>query len=147
MSTYFPSGKNLEAQRAWYLVDARGCTVGRLASRIATILMGKNKPSYTPFLDVGDHVIVINAAEVRFTGNKWDEKLYRRHSGYPGGLKETSARKLLATHPERIIEYAVRRMLPKTKLGEKMFKKLKVYAGSEHPHQAQKPQPLSWQTR
>ncbi len=147
MSTYFPSGKDLESQRKWYLVDAQGLTVGRLASRIAPILMGKNKPSYTPFLDVGDHVVIVNAAEVKFTGNKWDEKLYRRHSGYPGGLKEISARKVLATYPERIIEMAVKRMLPKTKMGEKMFKKLKVYAGSEHPHQAQQPEPLKIETR
>lgn len=147
MSTYFPTGKKVESQRKWYVVDAQGMTVGRLASRIAPILMGKHKPSYTPFLDLGDHVIVINAAQVKFTGNKWNEKLYRRHSGYPGGLKEITARKLLATHPERIIELAVKRMLPKTKLGEKMFKKLKVYAGPDHPHQAQKPQALTMNSR
>lgn len=147
MSTYFPTGKNFESHRKWYLVDAQGMTVGRLASRIAPILMGKNKPSYTPFLDLGDHVIVINAAQVNFTGNKWDEKLYRRHSGYPGGLKEITARKMLAKHPERVVELAVKRMLPKTRLGEKMFKKLKVYAGPEHPHQAQMPQVLQFETR
>ncbi|RMG51384.1 MAG: 50S ribosomal protein L13 [Acidobacteria bacterium] len=142
MSTYFPTGKNLESQRKWYLVDAEGLTVGRLASRIAPILMGKNKPTYTPFLDMGDHVIVINAAKVKFTGRKWKAKYYRHHSGYPGGLKEFTAEQILQKHPERLIELAVRRMLPKTKLGRKMFKKLKVYAGSEHPHQAQKPEPL-----
>jgi large subunit ribosomal protein L13 len=147
MSTYFPSGKNLESQRDWYLVDAQGLTVGRLASRIAPILMGKNKPSYTPFLDTGDHVIIVNADQVKFTGNKLDDKLYRRHSGYPGGFKEITARKMLAKHPERIVELAVKRMLPKTKLGEKMFKKLKVYAGGEHPHQAQTPKSLKLETR
>jgi large subunit ribosomal protein L13 len=109
--------------------------------------MGKNKPSYTPFLDLGDHVIIVNATQIKLTGNKWDAKVYRRHSGYPGGLKEVRAQKLLATHPERIIELAVRRMLPKTKMGEKMFKKLKVYAGSEHPHQAQVPKPLKLETK
>lgn len=147
MSTYFPSGKNLESQRKWYLIDAQGLTLGRLASRVAPILMGKNKPSYTPFLDLGDHVIIVNATQIKLTGNKWDAKVYRRHSGYPGGLKEVRAQKLLATHPERIIELAVRRMLPKTKMGEKMFKKLKVYAGSEHPHQAQVPKPLKLETK
>lgn len=147
MSTYFPRGKNLESQRKWYLVDAKGLTVGRLASRIAPVLMGKNKPRYTPFLDTGDHVIVINAGGVEFKGNKWDQKLYRRHSGYPGGLKETTALQMRAKHPERIIELAVKRMLPKNKLGRKMFKKLRVYAGSEHPHQAQKPEQLKFEMR
>ena len=147
MSTYFPSGKNLESQRNWYLVDAQGMTVGRLASRIAPILMGKNKPSYTPFLDVGDHVVIINAAQINLTGNKLDAKVYYSHSGYPGGLKEITARKLLAKHPERILELAVRRMLPKTKIGEQMFKKLRVYAGSDHPHQAQMPKSLTFETK
>jgi len=147
MKTYFPSGINLESQRKWYLVDAKGQTVGRLASHIAPILMGKHKPNYTPFLDLGDHVIVINANQVKFTGNKWDEKVYRWHSGYPGGLKETPARVMLAKHPERIVAWAIKGMLPKTTLGRKMGKKLKVYAGSEHPHQAQRPEPLTIKTR
>lgn len=143
MQTYVPSGKNLEQSRRWYLVDASGLTVGRLATRVATMLMGKNKPQYTPFLDVGDHVVIVNAEKVVLTGNKWKEKVYRRHSGYPGGLKEISAEKQLQTHPERILEAAVRGMLPKTKLGRKMVKKLKVYVGSDHPHAAQQPERLS----
>jgi large subunit ribosomal protein L13 len=147
MSTYFPSGRDLESQRKWYLVDAKGLAVGRLASQVAPILMGKHKPSFTPFLDLGDHVIVINAQQVEFTGNKWQAKQYRWHSGYPGGLKETSAQAMLKKHPERIIEWAIKGMLPKTKLGRKMGKKLKVYAGSEHPHEAQQPEALSITTR
>jgi len=140
MSTFFPSAKAIE--RKWYVVDAKGQILGRLASRVATVLMGKHKPEYTPFLDTGDHVIVINAAQVRLTGKKEDEKVYRWHSGYPGGLKEITARKLRARHPERLVEWAVWGMLPKTKLGKQMFRKLKVYAGDQHPHQAQKPEPL-----
>jgi large subunit ribosomal protein L13 len=147
MSTYFPSGENLESQRKWFLVDASGLTVGRLASRVAPLLMGKHKPNYTPFLDLGDHVVVINAEQVKFTGSKWKEKMYRWHSGYPGGLKETSAETLLAKHPERIVAWAIKGMLPKTKLGRKMGKKLKVYVGGEHPHQAQQPEPFSITTR
>lgn len=143
MSTFVPSGKNLEKDyRKWYLIDATGKTVGRLATRAATVLMGKNKPVYTPYLDVGDHVVIVNAEKVVFTGRKWQDKMYRRHSGFPGGLKETSAQKLLAEHPERVLETAIRGMLPKTKLGRAMGKKLKVYVGSQHPHQAQQPEPL-----
>jgi large subunit ribosomal protein L13 len=117
-------------------------TVGRLASEVARILMGKHKPTYTPFLDTGDHVIVINASKVIFKGDKLDAKFYRRHTGFPGGLKEISARDLLAKNPARLLELAIRGMLPKTKLGRAMGSKLKVYAGAEHPHGAQKPAPL-----
>ncbi len=144
MRTFVPSGKNLEANRKWRLVDAEGKTVGRLASQIATILMGKSKPSYTPYIDVGDHVVVVNAEKVVLTGTKWQDKVYRRHTGYPGGLKEISAQKQLQQHPERIIESAVRGMLPKTKMGRHMGKKLKVYSGSDHPHKAQQPEPLTF---
>lgn len=144
MKTFVPSGKNLEKQRKWYLVDATGMTVGRLASRVAPLLMGKHKPTYTPFLDLGDHVIVINAANVVLTGQKGRQKVYRWHSGYPGGLKETTARQLMAKHPERVVELAIKGMLPKTRLGKKMARKLKVYAGPEHPHQAQQPEILTF---
>jgi len=139
MSTYFPSGKGLESGRQWHVVDAEGLTVGRLATEVAHMLMGKHKPTYTPFLDTGDHVIVINAAKVVFKGNKTNDKLYRHHTGFPGGLKTVSARDVLAKHPERVVESAIKGMLPKTKLGRAMASKLKVYAGAEHPHGAQKP--------
>jgi large subunit ribosomal protein L13 len=142
MQTFVPSGKNLELGRRWFIIDASGKTVGRLASEAARILMGKNKPAYTPYLDMGDHVIIVNAEKVVFTGNKWQDKVYYRHTGYPGGLKGVTAQKQRDRHPERILESAVRGMLPKTKLGNKMVKKLKVYAGSDHPHQAQQPEPL-----
>ncbi|MCI0337848.1 MAG: 50S ribosomal protein L13 [Acidobacteria bacterium] len=143
MSTYFPSGKNLEQFRQWHVIDATGMTVGRLASEVAHILMGKHKPSYTTFLDMGDHVIVINASKIVFKGNKTDEKFYRHHTGWPGGLKEISARELLAKNPVRLVELAIKGMLPKTKLGRAMGSKLKVYAGADHPHGAQKPLPLA----
>jgi large subunit ribosomal protein L13 len=143
MSTYFPSGKGLEQHRQWHIVDADGMTVGRLASEVAQILMGKRKPTYTPFLDTGDHVIIINASKVILKGNKLDDKFYRRHSGFPGGLKEISARDLLAKKPVRLVELAIKGMLPKTKMGRAMISKLKVYAGAEHPHGAQKPAPLA----
>ena len=142
MQTFVPSGKNLEQTRRWYVIDASGKTVGRLATQAARLLMGKNKPTYTTFLDVGDHVVIINAEKVVFTGNKLQKKVYRRHTGWPGGLKEITAQKQLQRHPERILESAVLGMLPKTKLGRKMGKKLKVYAGAEHPHKAQQPQAL-----
>jgi large subunit ribosomal protein L13 len=142
MATYFPSGKGLEQHRQWHVVNADGMTVGRLASEVARILMGKHKPAYTPFLDTGDHVIIINASKVVFKGDKLDAKFYRRHSGWPGGLKEISARDLLAKNPSRLVELAIKGMLPKTKLGRAMGGKLKVYAGAEHPHGAQKPAPL-----
>jgi large subunit ribosomal protein L13 len=140
MSTYVPSGKNLEQTRKWLIIDANGQTVGRLATEAARILMGKNKPTYTPYIDVGDHVIVINAEKVVFTGNKWQDKVYRHHTGWPGGLKEITAQKQLQQHPTRILELAIRGMLPKNKLGRKMGKKLKVYVGTDHPHQAQQPE-------
>lgn len=142
MQTYIPSGKNLEQDRKWYVIDADGKTVGRLATEAARVLMGKNKPSYTPFIDVGDHVVVINAEKVVFTGNKWQDKVYRHHTGYPGGLREVTAQKQLQKHPERILESAIRGMLPKTKMGRKMGKKLKVYSGADHPHKAQQPEAL-----
>lgn len=142
MSTYFPSGKNLESLRKWYVVDATDMTVGRLASQVARILIGKEKPIYTPFMDVGDHVIIVNAEKVVFTGNKWQDKFYRHHTGWPGGLKETRASDMLKRHPERILENAIKGMLPKTRLGRAMASKLKVYVGANHPHQAQQPQKL-----
>jgi len=125
------------------VIDADGKTVGRLASEVAKILMGKHKPSYTPFLDTGDHVIVINASKVVFKGNKLNDKMYRHHTGFPGGLKETSARDLLAKNPVKLLELVIRGMLPKTRLGRAMSSKLKVYAGAEHPHGAQQPKPLA----
>jgi large subunit ribosomal protein L13 len=143
MSTYFPSGKGLEQHRQWHLIDADGMTVGRLASEVARLLMGKHKPTYTPFIDTGDHVIVINASRVVFKGNKINDKMYRHHTGWPGGLKEISARDLLAKRPVRLIELTIKGMLPKTRLGRAMVSKLKVYAGAEHPHGAQKPSPRS----
>jgi large subunit ribosomal protein L13 len=145
MRTFVPSGKDLEQNyRKWYLVDASGKRVGRLATEVARVLMGKNKPAYTPFIDVGDHVVVINAERVVFTGRKWQDKVYYRHTGYPGGLKAVTAEKQLKEHPERILESAIRGMLPKTKIGRAMGKKLKVYAGADHPHQAQQPQSLDF---
>jgi large subunit ribosomal protein L13 len=147
MSTFFPSGKNLEALRKWYVVDASGVTVGRLATRVARILMGKEKPIYTPFLDVGDHVIIINAEKVVFSGDKWQDKMYHHHTGYPGGIKTMAAGDMLKRHPERILEFAIKGMLPKTKLGRAMASKLKVYVGTEHPHQAQQPEHLEIKTQ
>ena len=140
MRTY--TGKSAEIEREWYVVDAEGQTLGRLASKIAPILKGKHKPTYTPHLDCGDFVIVINADKVRVTGRKLEQKIYYRHSGYPGGLKSTTLQEQLDRHPERVIEAAVKGMLPKNKLGRRMFKKLKVYASPTHPHEAQKPKPL-----
>lgn len=147
MSTYFPSGKDLEQHRQWHVIDATGLTVGRLASEVAHILMGKHKPTYTPFIDMGDHVIVLNAAKVVFKGNKTNAKIYSHHTGWPGGLKQTSARDLLAKRPDRLVELAIKGMLPKTKMGRAMSSKLKVYAGGEHPHGAQKPAPLAITTK
>lgn len=131
-----------EIERKWYVVDASGQTLGRLASQVAAILRGKHKPTYTPHVDTGDHVIIINADKIALTGNKWEDKKYYRHSGYPGGLKVRTAREMREKHPERMLELAIRGMLPKGSLGRKMFKKLHVYAGSEHPHQAQQPEVL-----
>ncbi|HVE57759.1 MAG TPA: 50S ribosomal protein L13 [Pyrinomonadaceae bacterium] len=147
MSTYFPSGKGLADNRKWFVVDARGKTVGRLATEVARILSGKNNPSWTPFLDMGDHVVVINARHVVFKGDKTDQKLYRHHTLYPGGLREKSVKEMLDTKPERIVELAVRGMLPKTKLGKAMAKKLKVYADGDHRHIAQKPETIEIETK
>jgi large subunit ribosomal protein L13 len=134
-----------EVPRLWYVVDAQGRTLGRLASRIAMILRGKTKPTYTPHMDTGDFVIVLNAGQVNLTGRKLDQKIYYRHSGYPGGLKEISARHLLQKKPEEVLRHAVRGMLPKNSLGRGLLKKLKIYATGEHPHQAQQPVPLTWE--
>ena len=131
-----------EVKRKWYVVDAEGKPLGRLASEIAKILRGKNKPIYTPHVDTGDNVIVLNAAKVALTGKKLDNKVYRHHSGWPGGLKEVKYRQLMEKSPEKVIELAVKGMLPRNSLGRAMFRKLKVYRGSEHEHQAQKPETL-----
>src|ERR1044071_7117243 len=143
MSTFVPSGKNLEQSRKWHIINAEGKTVGRLATEAARLLMGKNKPTYTPYIDVGDHVVIINAEKVVFTGTKLKDKVYRHHTGWPGGLKEMTAEKMMQRYPERGLESAIRGMLPKNKLGKKMGKKLKVYAGADHPHKAQRPEPLA----
>ena len=147
MSTYFPSGKGLADGRKWFVVDASGKTVGRLATEVARIISGKNNPAWTPFLDMGDHVVVINAKQAIFTGSKNDQKMYRRHTLYPGGLRETSVKEMFEKKPEKVIELAVKGMLPKTKLGKAMAKKLKVYGGSDHRHTAQKPEALEIATR
>lgn len=131
--------------RRWFVVDAQGKVLGRLASRIAMVLRGKNKPVFTPHADVGDFVVVVNAAQVRLTGNKLDNKMYYRHSGYMGGIKEISARHLLKKKPAEVLRHAVRGMLPKNSLGRQLLKKLKIYAGGAHPHQAQGPVPLTWE--
>lgn len=131
--------KPADVERTWYIVDADGQNLGRLSTKIATILRGKHKPGFSPSVDCGDYVIVINADKIQVTGQKLEKKIYYRHSGYPGGLKEISLRDQLERFPTRPVELAVKGMLPKNKLGRKMFKKLKVYAGSEHPHQAQQP--------
>jgi large subunit ribosomal protein L13 len=138
MSTEFPSKG--EIQHEWHVLNAEDVVLGKLASHAAKLLMGKHKPTYAPFLDTGDHVIVINAAKVRLTGKKDDQKIYHRFTGYPGGLVSVGARKMRATRPTRMIEDAIFGMLPKTKLGKQMYRKLKVYAGDKHPHSAQKPQ-------
>jgi large subunit ribosomal protein L13 len=140
MKTYTPKAD--EIQRAWWIVDAAGAPLGRLAAEIARVLRGKHKAMFTPHLDTGDHVIVINASKVRLTGNKADQKTYFRHSGYMGGEKHIPFKRMLATHPERIIELAVKGMLPKNTLGRAMRQKLRVYAGDQHPHQGQNPQVL-----
>ena len=140
MPTLMP--KENEIERKWYLVDADGKVLGRLATRIASILRGKHKPIFAPHLDVGDHVVVLNAEKVHLTGRKLQNKQYRWHTGYIGGLREVTAEKMLKTHPERVIEWAVQGMLPKNRLGRAMVKKLKVYRGAAHPHQAQQPQAL-----
>lgn len=135
--------KEADVEKKWYVVDAKGERLGRLASTVARILRGKHKPIFTPHVDTGDYVIVVNAAEVALTGRKLDQKIYYRHSLYPGGLKATLARQMRLKHPERMIQRAVWGMLPHNALGRRIFKKLKVYAGPEHPHEAQKPEPLA----
>jgi len=145
MKTEFPTKS--EIVRSWYVLDATETSIGRVATKAAKVLMGKHKPSYTPFLDTGDHVIVINAEKAILTGAKEQQKMYRRHSGYPGGLTETPAGKMRQTRPIRIVEEAVKGMLPKTKLGKQMYRKLKVYAGDQHPHQAQQPAAMSASAR
>lgn len=141
MRTY--STKPEDIKREWFVIDATGMTLGRLATQIATVLKGKHKPIYSPHLDTGDFVVVVNAHKVRVTGRKMDQKIYYRHSGYPGGLKEISLRDQLDRHPDRVIRFAVRGMLPKNRLGRQMIKKLKVYATPGHPHEAQQPKPMT----
>jgi large subunit ribosomal protein L13 len=141
MATYFP--KEGEIARKWYVVDAEGQTLGRLATRVSRILTGKDSPRYTPFMDTGDHVVVINAAKVRVTGMKDEQKFYHRYTGYPGGLRSEEFRKRLARKPEVVVHDAVLGMLPKTKMGRAMARKLKIYRGDKHPHQAQKPEALT----
>ncbi len=141
MSTFIPTAQNFE--RKWFVIDASGKTLGRLATQAASVLAGKNNPMYTPYIDTGDHIIVVNAEKIQLTGLKAQQKLYRRYTGFPGGLREESFTKLLARRPEKIIEEAVKGMLPKTKMGRQMATKLKVYRGNEHPHQAQSPVALA----
>ena len=142
MKSYMPSASAIE--RKWYVVDAEGQTLGRLASEIAKVLRGKNKPTYTPHIDTGDYVIVVNAEKIKVTGKKLDQKVYYHHSDYVGGMKETSLKDMLAKKPEQVIELAVKGMLPKGPLGREMYKKLYVYAGPEHKHAAQKPEVLTF---
>jgi large subunit ribosomal protein L13 len=142
MKTFIAKPAEVESERSWYIVDAEGQTLGRLASQIAAVLRGKHKPIFTPHVDCGDYVVVINAEKIHVTGRRLDQKMYYRHSGYPGGLKEISLSDQLQRFPTRPVELAVKGMLPKNKLGNKMYKKLKVYAGSEHPHAAQQPVPM-----
>ncbi len=141
MSTYVP--RQSEVRNDWYVLDAENQILGRLAARAAVLLMGKHKPDYTPFLKTGDHVVIVNAGKVRLTGKKEDDKIYRRHSGYPGGLKEVNARTLRARFPTRLLEEAIHGMLPKNKLGKQLARRLKVYAGPQHPHESQSPRPLA----
>jgi large subunit ribosomal protein L13 len=140
MKTYV--AKPGEVAANWHVVDADGKVLGRMATRIATILMGKHRPEYTPHVDTGEFVIVVNAEKVKLTGNKWTQKQYDRYSGYPGGRKTVSAEKMRQKHPDRIIRHAIKRMMPRTRLGTAMLRKLKVYAGPDHPHQAQQPEKL-----
>lgn len=138
MTTYM--AKPAEVERKWYIIDATDKTLGRLATEVATLLRGKHKPIFTPHVDTGDHVIVINAEKVKLTGKKLMQKKYYHHSGYPGGLKETDYQTMLQKHPEKVIEVAVKGMIPHNRLGDQVYRKLKVYRGSEHPHQAQQPE-------
>jgi large subunit ribosomal protein L13 len=138
-STFMPSAASALADTRWHIIDAGGRVLGRIATEAARLLQGKHKATYTPFIDTGDHVVIINAGKVKLTGRKEDQKIYRQHSGYEGGLKEVRARVVRAKKPTRMVEEAVHGMLPKTKMGEAMYRKLKVYAGPDHPHAAQKP--------
>ena len=138
MKTYVPK----QVEPRWVLIDAEGKTLGRLATKIATLLRGKHRPDWTPNVAMGDFVVVVNAATIRVTGKKLEQKIYTRYCGYPGGLKKIPLEKMLATHPERVLEHAVKGMLPKGPLGRRLFKRLKVYAGPDHPHQAQRPEQL-----
>lgn len=140
MKTYMANAQTVE--RKWFVIDAKGQRLGRLSTEVASVLRGKNKPTFTPHVDCGDYVIVLNAKEVELTGKKWDQKKYYRHSQYPGGLRETTARRMNETFPERVVEFAIKGMLPKGRLGRQTYKKLFVYAGSEHPHTAQQPEVL-----
>ena len=137
MRTYVATPKTIASK--WHVIDAEGKALGRVATQAAKLLQGKHKATYTPFIDTGDHVVIVNAAQVKLTGRKEDQKIYQRHSGYPGGLREESARVVRQRQPIRLVEEAVRGMLPKTKLGDAMYRKLKVYAGKDHPHAAQQP--------
>ena len=149
MRTFVPTAgpRGEHVQRQWHVIDAEGQVLGRIATEAARLLQGKHKPVYTPYIDTGDHVVIVNAAKVRLTGAKEEQKLYRYHSGYEGGVREERAKDLRARRPERIVEEAVRGMLPKTKMGEAMWRKLKVYAGAEHPHRAQQPKPRNISSR
>mgnify|MGYP000530421336 CR=1 FL=1 len=140
MKTYMPSKDAIEQDRKWYIVDLSDKVLGRQATEIATLLRGKHKATFTPFLDCGDHVIVINASKLKLTGRKWDQKMYYRHTGYPGGINEMTAQEMKDSHPDRMVRLAVKRMLPKGPLGRQMLRKLKIYNGPEHQHQAQKPE-------
>lgn len=142
MKTFSP--KQTDIERKWYLVDARQQVLGRLATQVARILRGKHKPIFAPHVDVGDHVIIVNAEKIRLTGKKAAQKRYKHHTGYPNGLKETSFETMLASHPERVLEHAIKGMLPKNRLGRQMIKKLRIYAGEEHPHIGQKPEKLTF---
>ena len=141
MRTFIASAKSADSR--WHVIDAQDQVLGRVATLAATMLQGKHKPIYTPFIDTGDHVVVVNAAKVKLTGRKEEQKIYRRHSGYPGGLTETKARVVRETRPVRLVEEAIQGMLPKSKLGKQMYRKLQVYAGPKHPHEAQKPVELA----
>jgi large subunit ribosomal protein L13 len=142
LKTFSP--KQTDIERKWYLVDARQQVLGRLATQVARILRGKHKPIFAPHVDVGDHVIIVNAEKIRLTGKKAAQKRYKRHTGYPSGLKETSYETMLANHPERVLEHAIRGMLPKNRLGRQMIKKLRIYAGEAHPHTSQQPEKLTF---
>jgi large subunit ribosomal protein L13 len=144
MNSYVATASTIAQDRKWYVVDAEGKTLGRLASEVAKVLRGKNKPTYTPFLDCGDYVIIVNAEKIAVTGKKLDQKIYRTHSRYVGSMRETTLRDLKAKKPEKVIEYAVKGMLPHGPLGRQMYKKLFVYAGADHKHQAQKPVELTF---